>query len=350
MAIQIFAGESARKEIQRQGLLPERIKLMVGASGGPKWLMLSRLDQYICQHFLPKATQPMSLIGSSVGAWRMACYAQPDPLAAFKKFESLYMDQQYTRPMTPQAITVFVDKVLNALFDDDRAREIVNNKNRKLHVVAVRNRRLLSSQSGLMQALSLFTAATGNLISPKIVEALYPRVLISQKGSSEPYHFKPETIELSVDNLRQSLTASGAIPVVLEPSKITGGKDRLHWDGGMVDYHFSGPFNVDYGLVFYPHFFPKLIPGWFDKALPWRKIKAKNYSNVVMVTPSKKFISNLPFGKIPDRKDFTSMSDDERENYWHQVLVATDKLVEEFHEIMMKDGGASVVQPIERIL
>jgi len=350
MAIQIFAGESARKEIQRHGLLPERIKLIVGASGGPKWLMLSRLDQYISEHFLPKATQPMSLVGSSIGAWRMACYAQADPLAAFKEFENLYMDQKYSRPLTPQAITEFVDIILSKLFDDDSVREIVNNKNRKLHVVAVRNRKLLNSQHGFMQGLSLAAAATGNLISPKIVEALYPRVLISPQGSYEPYKVKPETIELSEDNLRQSLTASGAIPVVLEPSKITGGKDRLHWDGGMVDYHFSGPFNVDDGLVFYPHFSPKLIPGWFDKALPWRKIKAKNYSNVVMITPSKKFISNLPFGKIPDRKDFVNMSDHDREVYWHKVLVATDKLVEEFHEIMEKDGGASVVQPIERIL
>ena len=195
MAIQIFAGESARKEIQHQGLLPERIKLMVGASGGPKWLMLSRLDQYICEHFLPKAPQPMSLIGSSVGAWRMACYAQNDPLGAFKEFEALYMDQQYSRPMSPQAITVFVEKVLKALFNDDRAREIVNNENRKLHVVAVRNRKLLNSQHGFMQGVSLAAAATGNLISPKIVEALYPRVLISQQGSFEPYSNKPETIE-----------------------------------------------------------------------------------------------------------------------------------------------------------
>jgi len=349
MAIELYAGKQAREEIQQQGLLPERIKLMVGASGGPKWLMLSRLDQYISQHLLSKS-QPLSLIGSSIGAWRMACYAKQDPHASFQEFERLYLEQTYSTPITPKAVTVYVEQVLNTLFDDNAALEVVNNATRKLHVVAVRNRRLLSSSHSVVQALSLFTAAAGNVLSPKIVEALYPRVLISQDSSHEPYGFKPETIALTGQNLTQALTASGAIPVVLEPTKIHGGKDRLHWDGGMVDYHFSGPFNVDDGLVFYPHFFPKITPGWFDKGLPWRKVKAKNYSNVVMLTPSKEFIANLPFGKIPDRKDFENLSNEDRLSYWQTVLTATDKLVDEFHEMMQKDGGASAVKPIELIL
>lgn len=349
MAIQLLAGSKALQEIQQQGLRPERIKLMVGASGGPKWLMLSRLDQYISEHFL-NPQQPLSLMGSSVGAWRMACYSKKNPLATFKEFEALYLEQRYSQPISPQAITVFVEEVLNALFNEDGVKEVVNNPYRKLHVVAVRNRKLLNSSHAAIQAMSLFAAATGNVISPKIVEALYPRVLISQHGSYEPYGFKPETIDLTKDNLNQALIASGAIPVVLEPTKIKGGKDRLHWDGGMVDYHFSGPFNVDDGLVFYPHFFPKITPGWFDKGLPWRKAKAKNYSNVVMLAPSKEFIEGLPFGKIPDRKDFENLNDDKRHKYWSTVLTATDQLVEEFHEMLEKDGGASAVQPIESIL
>ncbi len=350
MAIELYAGAQALEEIQRQGLSAERIKLIVGASGGPKWLMLSRLDQYISGQFLNKASQPISLIGSSVGAWRMACYAKQNPLETFKEFEALYLDQEYADPITPQAITVFVEQILNALFHKDGCLDVAHNALRKLHVVAVRNRRLLSSSHSVVQALSLFTAAAGNIFSPKIVEALYPRVLISQHGSYEPYGFKPETIKLTAQNLTQALTASGAIPVVLEPSKISGGKDRLHWDGGMVDYHFSGPFNVQDGLVFYPHFFPKLTPGWFDKGLPWRKVTAENYTNVVMLTPSQEFIKSLPYGKIPDRKDFVNLSNQDRKTYWNTVLTATDTLVEEFHDMMEKDGGASSVKPIDLIL
>ncbi|GAA6135663.1 hypothetical protein NBRC116188_24530 [Oceaniserpentilla sp. 4NH20-0058] len=349
MTIEILAGAKALHHIQNKGLQPQDIELMVGASGGPKWLILSRLDQYLAEHFLPKATQSIDLVGSSIGSWRMACYAQKDPLAAFKAFESIYMHQRY-ETLNPQEITEFVNLVLDTIFDDEQSEFIVTNEKRRLHVVAVRNRFLMNGRSNVSQTLGLLTAATGNLLSSKVVEALYPRVLISQGGSHAPYHERPEIIELGVHNLHGALVASGAIPMALEPIKVAGGKDRWHWDGGMVDYHFAGPFNAQKGLVFYPHFSPKVVPGWFDKAIPWRRAKAKNYENVVMVVPSQKFIDSLPYGKIPDRKDFIKMDDIQRESYWQNVLSATDRLVADFHQKWHKDQFASAVKPIEVIL
>lgn len=349
MAIEIYAGSKALQTVQNQGLSPQDIELMVGASGGPKWLILSRLDQYLAEHFLPKATQKVDLVGSSIGSWRMACYAQQDPLASFKEFESLYMNQRY-ESLNPEEITLFVNKILDALFDEDRSNFIVNNPSRCLHIVAVRNRKLMNGRGNISQLFSLLSAATGNLLSSKIVEALYPRVLISQDGSYAPYEKQPEVIELGIHNLRQALVASGAIPMALEPIKVDGGKDRWHWDGGMVDYHFAGPFNANKGLVFYPHFSPKVVPGWFDKAIPWKKAKAKDYENVIMVVPSQAFIDKLPYGKIPDRKDFVKMEDSQREEYWQTVLSETNHLVDDFHNQFEKDGFKSRVKPIELIL
>lgn len=349
MAMEIYAGEKALAHIQEKGLSPADIQLMVGASGGPKWLMLSRLDQYLAQNFLSKAEQKIDLVGSSIGSWRMACYAQQDPLAAFKRFENLYMNQRY-QTLNPVEITDFVNKVLDEVFNDESAMHIVNNPNRRLHVVAVRNRLLMNGRGNLSQTLGLLTAATGNLFSSKVVEGLYPRVVISQGSSHAPYFERPEVIELGVHNLRQALVASGAIPMALEPIKVDGGKDRWHWDGGMVDYHFSGPFNAQDGLVFYPHFSPKVVPGWFDKAIPWRKAKPNNYTNVVMMVPSHDFIAQLPYGKIPDRKDFVKMDDAQRESYWQGVLNATDALVDDVHQQLEKDKLASSVQPINKIL
>jgi hypothetical protein len=350
MNLQILAGKKALAEIKQHGLRPERIKLMIGASGGPKWLMLSRLDQYLSEHFFPQTTQPISLLGSSIGSWRMACYAQQDPLASFKEFEQLYINQRYSDTLIPTEITTYIDKVLSQLFSPNRAKYIVSNPLRKLHIVAVRNRRLLNGRSRLAQGFGLLTAATGNLFSSKIVEALYPRVIISPEESTLPYFFKPETIALNSENLSQSLVASGAIPMVMEPTKVMGGKDRWHWDGGLVDYHFSGPFNAEDGLVFYPHFFPKITPGWLDKSIPWRKAKAKNYDNVVMLAPSESFIADLPYGKIPDRKDFEDLSNEDRETYWNTVLEATNRLVDDLHAALEKDGARSAVMPIESIL
>jgi hypothetical protein len=350
MDLQILAGKKALAEIKQHGLRPERIKLMVGASGGPKWLMLSRLDQYLSGHFFPRATQPIALLGSSIGSWRMACYAQQDPLATFKEFEQLYINQRYSDTLIPAEISAYIEKVLAQLFSAERAKHIVANPLRKLHVVAVRNRKFLNGRSKLAQGFGLLSAAAGNIFSSKIVEALYPRVIISPQESTTPYFINPETIELNAENLSQSLVASGAIPMMMAPTKIPGGKDRWHWDGGLVDYHFSGPFNAEDGLVFYPHFFPKITPGWLDKGIPWRKAKAENYDNVVMLAPSEEFIAKLPYGKIPDRKDFEALSNEDREAYWNAVLEATNQLVDDLHSALEKDGARSAVMPIESIL
>lgn len=350
MDLQILAGNKALAEIKQHGLRPERIKLMVGASGGPKWLMLSRLDQYLSEHFLAQAKQPISLLGSSIGSWRMACYAQQDPLSSFKEFEQLYTHQRYSAKLEPQEISVYIDAILSKLFSLSRAEFIVSNPIRKLHIVAVRNRKLLSGRSKLTQSLGIFSAVAGNLLSAKAVEALYPRVIISPEKSTQPYFNTPESIELTATNLSPALIASGAIPLVLEPTKVAGGKDRWHWDGGLVDYHFSGPFNADDGLVLYPHYAPKIIPGWLDKAIPWRKAKAENYDNVVMLVPSAAFIARLPYGKIPCRKDFVNLTNEEREKYWHTVLKATDGLVRDLASALNKDGARSAVMPIDSIL
>lgn len=344
--LKILAGRDAFKEIRENGLNASRVKLIVGASGGPKWLMLSRLDQYLNEYFLPSATQPIDLIGSSIGSWRMACYAQNDPVVVLREFETLYMNQRYSEKLPPQEITAFVNVVLNQLFTGRRSHEVVANPLRKLHVVAVRNRRWLNGRSKLAQGFGITLAATGNIISPKIVQSLYPKVLISQGASHAPYYERPEVVSLSPQNLSQALSASGAIPLVMEPSRLEGGKERWHWDGGMVDYHFSGPFNVQDGLVLYPHFSPRVIPGWFDKGLPWRKIKAGNYRNVVMLNPSDDFIAQLPYGKIPDRHDFLKLDDKSRESYWQTVLDQSQHLVDALHEALALDGGRSLVEPL----
>lgn len=344
--IEILAGDKAFKEIRDAGFRPERIKLMVGASGGPKWLALSRLDQYLSEYLIPHIPHPVDLIGSSIGAWRMACYARSDPLQAFKDFEALYTHQRYSEGIPAHEISDFVQQVLNQLFGGEYAREVVSNSQRRLHVVAVRNRRLLNGHSKAMQGVGLGLAALSNLFSPRLVEALYPRVLISNRRAVPPYYQRPELITLSRENLAQALTASGAIPFVMEPSQIAGGKQRWYWDGGLVDYHFAGPFKVDDGLIFYPHFSRQLIPGWFDKGLSWRRVNPLEYGQVVVLRPSAEFIAGLPFGKIPDRKDFVKMNDVERESYWDKVLDATRFLVDDFHEAMAKDGLRSLVKPL----
>jgi hypothetical protein len=149
-----------------------------------------------------------------------------------------------------------------------------------------------------------------------------------------PTHVAP----LRADNLIDALHATAAIPLV-----VAGVRDPMHAppgryrDGGLVDYHLDLPYPKFDGLVLYPHFYSHVVPGWFDKALPWRRAKPQRLDNVVLVAPSPEWVARLPYGKIPDRGDFTQMDDAARQRYWKQVTAETARLGDAFLEAV--DGG-----------
>ena len=41
-------------------------------------------------------------------------------------------------------------------------------------------------------------------------------------------------------------------------------------------------------------------------------------------------MKSLPFGKIPDRKDFNQLTDDKRVQYWQEVTERSFELAEDF--------------------
>lgn len=356
MSLELFAGDLAYRRIMEEGLSAQQIKLIVGASGGPKWLVLSKLDQYLNDQFLTSAEQPIELIGSSIGSWRMTCYAQKHPSEAIERLCDAYSHIQYSAKPTPKDVTESARFILERMLGEKDSNEchheyVVNNKQRPLHVVTVRNRRVFNHRSHFVQGLSLGLAAVANPISSRTVERLFPRVVFSQSLGSSPYRnsLLKEQIQLDTENLSPALMASGAIPFVLEPINVPGSKARLHWDGGLVDYHFEGPFNSDDGIVLYPHFYPEFIPGWLDKALPWRRVKAKDYDNVVVLCPSRSFIQTLPDSHVPDRKDVSRYDNKTRIDNWQQVIKQSEQLVDVLHDALMKDGGRSLVKPLSKL-
>jgi len=121
----------------------------------------------------------------------------------------------------------------------------------------------------------------------------------------------------------------------------------LYWDGGITDYHFDFPFHGDDELVLYPHFSPRVVPGWFDKHLPWRKPTAANFDNVVLIAPSADFVSQLPFGKIPDRTDFQKLDHSSRLQYWEQALDQSRHIADEFAELVESSKGLDKIMPLQ---
>ena len=65
-ALSIFMGKRAATIIEQTGWQAAPFSALIGASGGPKWLILSELDQVLGKELLTTAQQPITLIGSSI--------------------------------------------------------------------------------------------------------------------------------------------------------------------------------------------------------------------------------------------------------------------------------------------
>ena len=54
----------------------------------------------------------------------------------------------------------------------------------------------------------------------------------------------------------------------------------------------------------------------------------------MLLCPRAEFIAGLPHGKIPDRRDFTRLPDEERVRYWETCVDRSRALAEEFAELV----------------
>lgn len=342
-ALQIVAGTRAYERIRRHHFQLKDIRALLGASGGPKWFVLAHLDRYLSSQVLPRLEQPVHLIGSSIGAWRMACHAQADASSALKRLETEYLHQTFAPGARSADITAQCRTLLEQVFTHgfDPLPE------RPLHLVTARCKGPAASTGRFTLAAGFGLVGLTNLLARKQLRWFFDRHLFETHPGSMPVtrynDFRTRTSQLSADNWQAAMMASAAIPMVLDPvHQISGATPGCYRDGGMVDYHFDLPLDTPDGIVLYPHFTPDLKPGWFDKRLPWRTISEEHYQDVLMLVPTREFIAQLPNGRIPDRRDFRRMRDAERLTSWRQAVQQGERLADEFHEWLA--GGASLAR------
>ncbi len=346
-ALQVIAGPGARAHIERNGLRQEDIHVMAGASGGPKWLCLAALDEYLFGEFFAHRQQPLDLLGSSSGAWRFACFAQCDPVAASRRFRDAYHYLRFPDGAGRDEITRISRSMLDAAFPEpEQEQEVIDNEVIRLNLIVNRARGLAAGRHPWTQAAGMGLAALANAFSRRALSGFFRRVLFHTPRGRPPFYdlndLPTGQVPLTTDNLRDALMASGSIPLVLHPvEEIAGAGTGPFYDGGITDYHFDIPFSKQ-GLVLYPHFYPHITPGWFDKKLPWRHPHARHYDNVVMLCPSADWVASLPHGRIPDRRDFQRLSDGERERVWGEAIGRSRELVDDFRRFL--DGDLSFLE------
>lgn len=349
--LEIYAGPNAKEQLLQHGFKADLFDYMLGASGGPKWFVLAGLDKVVFPEFFANRSKPLNIIGSSAGAFRFACFAQNDPKAAISRLAERYSHTVYSDKPDAKEITLKGLELLDYVLGDSGIDEIINNPIIRAHFVVARCTGLTRFETKPVQMAGLLASAGANAVSRKWLGRFYQRFFFCSPDSQlqvidpagMPSHFVP----LNKNNLAQALMASGSIPIVIEGMEdINGAPKGMYRDGGIIDYHFDLTFGPEKGLVLYPHFYKKPIPGWFDKSLKHRKPHPSSYENVVMLVPSDDFIASLPHGKIPDRKDFESMPAEQRIGYWQEVISRSDELGEAFKALQDSDNLASLIKPI----
>ena len=349
-----LAGKNAYHTIKESGLKPDSVKTIAGAAGGPKWLVLNRFDRMLFPEFFKHRTKPLYLIGSSIGAWRFAAMCQNDPVEAQQKFEDAYIHQRYSSKPNAREVSVESNRIIDIFLGKNAVEEILSNSVFKIGFISVRCKWPSTSDSKALLGTGLLIASAANLIDRRLLRIQFDRTLFHHPEINPPYletnEFPLSKVTLTSVNFTTALLSSGSIPLVMEGMKdIPDAPKGTYRDGGLIDYHMDIPFQAEsHEIVLYPHFSNRIVPGWLDKALKWRKPGADNMKNVLLIAPSREYIENLPNGKIPDRNDFVLYNGRDKDRFrdWKTVVAEGQKLADEFVEVVKSGQIRNRIQPL----
>jgi hypothetical protein len=377
-ALHILAGPRARQHIARHGLQPSDVGVVPAAAGGPKGLILGPLDRFIFGQWLPRSSQPVHLVGASIGAWRMATACLDGAVAAFERLERDYIYQEYEIPPgkkrpSPAHVSARFGRNLEAFYGG-RVDEVLAHPRYRLHIVTSRGRHLLGRERPLTTPIGYLGAFMANTMHRKAMGAWLERVVFSSTSqgggpvrcAALPFatrDYRTRQVGLNADNFMPALQASCSIPFVLQAvHDIPGAPRGAYWDGGITDYHLHLEYRTHLlaenaieniansairtsagcenssensdpgGLVLYPHFQHQLVPGWLDKPLKWRHRATPALDDVVVLSPNPDWVRTLPNAKLPDRSDFIHYGTDTaaRVKVWQAAVSASQQLVDEW--------------------
>ncbi|GAA0846802.1 hypothetical protein GCM10009113_22100 [Marinobacter szutsaonensis] len=351
-ALTVRAGRRALQRLRDKPLTPDDVHVIPGAAGGPKALGISGLDKAIFGDWLPRAPQERALIGSSIGSWRFAAVASSDdPKAQLARLADLYTSQRFAKGVSAAEVTRKSIQFLEELLGG-REEYILNHPWYRLNIVVVRSLGLLEHDTRGRLGLGLMNAISANMVSRRHLGRFMERGIIHDARLKTPVSklvdFPSHEVALTSDNLLPALLASASIPLVMSGVRnIPGAPDGVYRDGGLLDYHLDLPYQQP-GVILYPHFTDKVVPGWFDKSLPWRRGDANRLQDVLLVAPSAEYLQTLPDRKLPDRKDFEKYVGDDagRERSWRQAIAESDRLGDEFLELLETGRLVEVVKPL----
>ncbi|WLG21657.1 patatin-like phospholipase family protein [Pseudomonas sp. FP1154] len=342
-ALTLKAGPRALARIRQAGLNAADVGILPGAAGGPKALGIQGLDLALFGEWLPAAPRERSLIGASVGSWRFASACLPDAAEGIRRLGTLYNEQSFAKGVTMAGVSQSSQRMLDDLLQG-RDTSILENPHYRLNIMVVKSHGLLAQDHRGRLGLGLSSVIADNLRGRARLSRHFERLIVHDPRRAPPLHplndFPSRFVALEAGNLRQALLASGSIPLVMEGVRdLPGAGVGTYRDGGLLDYHLDLPYSGE-DIVLYPHFTDRVIPGWFDKGLPWRRGNVERLQDVLLLAPSREYLARLPFGKLPDRNDFKRFMGDDtsRRKYWRTAMDESRRLGDEFLELAANGG------------
>lgn len=348
--LRLRAGKNAFDHIKRNGLSQSDISAVASAAGGPKWFTAYGLTRYIIGDFLKDNKQEIDFIGASVGSWQMLAALTRDPSAAIDRLRNTYANHVYEKELDPEEISnsckYFIESVIGGQYDQ----VLHESDKRNLHVIVSRGKGILSSHSKWLQGIGFTGSFLGNAVSRNTMNWTAERYVFSNKDVL-PFDAETDLIntthsKLTKENLVRVLQASGTIPFMMKPQfDLPGERKGAYWDGGLTDYHISLPFNKP--VVLLPHFYSFVYAGWFDKKLPYNRYASEeNMSNVLLISPTDKYVQSLPEGRISEMADAKRFGFDQEKRiaYWMEISERSLELGEALKEMI---SSGTIAQCIE---
>lgn len=345
-------GPKAHAFLTRHGVHPNAFTLMLAASGGPRWLGIVGIDRALAPFLRQRTKGKLAVLGASSGAWRLAALAADEGGKTYDELEQAYIGQCYHGQPSPKTVSQTCRAYLEALFTPTRIdyalRSSIFQLNLTTTIVAQANpsraeiitrlmalaflnacsRRLM----GLMTKRGLFIAGHAPLDSPLSLDPSWDRL-------------PTRPIALNRENFVGSLLASGSIPLVLQGEcHLPGAGLGHHLDGGLIDYHFQ----VEHaqGPILYPHFSAELIPGWFDRFPPRRRITRQARDWLCLILPTPEQIARYPDARLPGREDFSKLTNTERIRRWEAIVRCNNDLERELTACLDAEDLLTFAQPL----
>lgn len=351
--IRVMAGKKAYEIIKDGGFNFDLITSYFGPAAGPRWLVAAGFDLSLLNSGLMGRVKPVTLIGSSAGAWRFAAWVQPEAEKCYRTLMKSYIDIGYDRHDTPRTILDSMIGLVDSYVEDDALSFALADKRYRLAIITARMKNLAAASGHLTRKLGIGLAFLANAISREWLYHFAQRVIF-YSGPKPPFFclnkdFRGVHVPLTEQNFKAALLASGAIPLVVEGiADIYGAPRGRYQDGGLVDYHLTHNYAPNGELTLFFHHQERIIPGWLDQKLKKRRVEGSILDNVLMVFPTEEIIARMPDGKVPDRTDFITYlgNPEPRKRNWLKAVELTSTLGEEFLELVAGNRLSRVVEPL----